>query len=1095
MKALVLNAVCCVLMIGLWAGDAAAQATAQLSGRVTDESGAVLPGATVTVTQTDTGFTRTDVTDATGTYVMPNLPTGPYRLEVSLSGFRSHIQTGIVLQVGATPAVNVVLALGGLEESVTVDAAAPLVDVQSAGISDVVENERIAELPLQGRQVTDLIVLAGAAVQTDVATTRGMPGSVAISVAGGQSFGVAYSLDGAIHNNPYDNLNLPLPFPDALQEFRVGTAGLSADNGMLAGASVNAVTKSGTNRLSGNIFEFVRDRRFNAKEFFAQVGPGGEREDDGLLRNQFGGTLGGPLVRDRVFFFGGYQGTALRLRPASNIAFVPTPAVLAGDFTTIASAACNGGRAITLAAPFVNNRLDPALFSPPAVNVAARLPASTDPCGRITYSTTDDSDSGQAIGRIDAQLSANHSLFGRYMATFFKEAPAYAKSDNILTTTNPGLDNLTQSFAIGDTVVIRSNTVNALRLAVNGVAINRYNEPFFGPGDIGAKAYAYFPNEIVILVTGGFNISGATASAGVFDTTSYQVGDDLTMVRGRHQLGLGANVTYWRSDQRAHANTAGQWAFDGSSTGLGMADFFAGHLSLLQLGGPPGANMEQLYTGLYGDDTWRMSDRLTLNMGLRWEPFLGQSMRDGRIQIFSLENFRQGVTSTQFLNAPAGFLYPGDPGFPEGTSGQKKQWRNFSPRVGVAWDVRGDGTMAVRSSYSLAYDFPAGGYHQQNVTSPPFGNRTRVINPPGGFADPYAHLGGDPHPVVPGPNVTYPPFGQFGVIDPDVNSPRVQSWNVTAERQLGSVWQVAASYLGSYSDRLWGLKALNPGVFLGVGPCTLDGVALRVCSTNANLDRRRALYLVKPSEAQFIGALDLHTSVGSQAYRGLRLSARRRSVDGVSINGNYTWSNCIGTPATGGTMPQSSTGYLMPDNPDFDRGHCIQNRTHLASFTAGYVTPQLAHRMLRAIASDWRLSGILSARSGSTLNIVSGRDNNFSGILNQRPDQISDDVYGAKTLDNYLNAAAFAQPAPGALGNTRYNSVQGPGFWEINLALSRLVRFTDIRTLELRIEAFNLLNNFNWGDPVTNFNSGAFGRITTQAGAPRIMQFGIKYGF
>jgi hypothetical protein len=526
-----------------------------------------------------------------------------------------------------------------------------------------------------------------------------------------------------------------------------------------------------------------------------------------------------------------------------------------------------------------------------------------------------------------------------------------------------------------------------------------------------------------------------------------------------------------------------------------MADFFAGRVSLLQLGGPPGANMEQLYTGLYGHDTWRASDRVTVNMGLRWEPFSGQSMRDGRVQIFSLENFRQGVKSTQFLNAPAGFLYPGDPGFPDGTTGQHKQWWNFSPRVGVAWDVDGNGTMAVRSSYSLAYDFPASGYHMQNVTSPPFGNRTRVIDPPGGFADPYAHVGGDPHPVVRGPNVAYPPFGQFGVMDPDINSPRVQSWNVTVERQLGTLWQAAASYLGSYSDRLWGLQALNPGVFLGTGPCTLDGVAIRVCSTNANLDQRRVLYLEKPSEARLIGALDLHTSVGSQEYRGLRLSVRRRSATGVTVNGNYTWSQCIGTPANGASMPQSSTGYLEPDNPDFDRGHCTQDRTHLASFTAGYVTPQVANRTLRVLVSDWRLSGILSARSGSWLNITSGRDNNFSGILNQRPNQVSDDVYGKKTLDNYLNAAAFAQPAAGTLGNTPYNSVEGPGFWEINLAISRLVRFTDTRTLELRVEAFNLLNNFNWGNPVTNFNSGAFGRITTQAGDPRIMQFGIKYGF
>src|SRR5213592_4191729 len=236
--------------------NAWAQGTAELNGRVTDESGAVLPGVTVTATQTQTGFSRTGVTDAAGSYLMPNLPVGPYRLEVALQGFRTYVRTGIVLQVGATPTINAVLGVGTLEETVSVEAAAPIVDVRSAGISEVVENERIVELPLQGRQVTDLLVLSGAAVQTAEATNRTSPGGVRISVAGGLPTGVGYSLDGATHNNPQENVNLPLPFPDALQEFRVATSGLTAQNGVHSGAAVNAITKSGTNRFSGNLFEF-----------------------------------------------------------------------------------------------------------------------------------------------------------------------------------------------------------------------------------------------------------------------------------------------------------------------------------------------------------------------------------------------------------------------------------------------------------------------------------------------------------------------------------------------------------------------------------------------------------------------------------------------------------------------------------------------------------------------------------------------------------------------------------------------------------------------------------------------------------------------
>src|SRR5688572_30383410 len=408
-------------------------ATAELNGRVTDSSGAVLPGVTVTATQTATGLVRTAVTDENGGYLLSNLPTGPYRLEVALQGFRTYVQTGIVLQVGATPTINAVLELGSLSETVTVDAAAPLVDVRSAGISAVVENERIVELPLQGRQVTDLLVLSGAAVQTGPATSRVLPGGVKIAVAGGLETGVGYVLDGATHVNPQENVNLPLPFPDALQEFRVATSGLSAQNGFKSAAAVSAITKSGTNRFSGNGFEFLRHHRFNATSPFAAIGADGKRMDDGLKRHQFGATLGGPIVRDRLFFFAAYQGTPVRQRPASNIAFVPTPAMLAGDLTTFTSPQCQGGRQVTLRAPYVNNRIDPALFSPAALNLARRLPATTHPCGEITYSLPADSDEVQALTKIDYQTGTKHAFFGRYLVTRFTQEPGYGGgSDSLL---------------------------------------------------------------------------------------------------------------------------------------------------------------------------------------------------------------------------------------------------------------------------------------------------------------------------------------------------------------------------------------------------------------------------------------------------------------------------------------------------------------------------------------------------------------------------------------------------------------------------------------------------------------------------------------
>jgi len=1090
------------LVLVLTSALALAQATAQLSGRVTDESGGVLPGVSVTVTQTDTGFTRSTVTDGSGTYVLPNLPIGPYRLEIMLTGFRTYVQTGIVLQVGATPAINASLPLGELAETVTVEAAAPLVDTQSAGISEVVEQERIVELPLQGRQVTDLIVLAGAAVETGRPNNRSFQGGVNISVAGGLQFGVSYLLDGALHNDPQNAAGLALPFPDALQEFRVATSGLNAENGVRSGASVNAVTKSGTNRFSGNAFEFYRDARFNAVSRFAPIGPDGEQMDDGLTRHQFGGTLGGPIMRDRLFFFGAYQGTKTSQQPADELARVPTAAMLAGDFTAFASSACQGGRAVTLRAPFVGNRVNPALFSAAALNLAGRLPTTTDPCGETLYSIPLDRTEGQYVGRLDFQRSANHSMFGRYMATTDDTLAAFSRTNNPLTTTEPALDNLQQALTIGDTHVFGTNAVNALRFAFTRTAVDRQNA-FFDPSDLGAKAFSYIPDQMTLNVTGGFDIGASTASKGIAQNNAYALNNDLSLITGSHQLGLGASVAYWKVDQQTWARGSGQWTFNGAATGLGMADFLVGRLTRLDHSGLTGITFDQRYLGAYVQDTWRASSRVTINAGVRWEPFFGQNLIRGAITTFDRAAFAQNVTSTVFRNAPAGLAYPGDPGFPEGATGLTRKWMNFAPRAGIGWDVHGDGRLAIRSSYGLTYDYPTGEFLSNPAASPPYGNRIRITDPPGGFDDPYGHLpGGDPHPLVPGPDIEFPPSATYASIDPGLNAPRIQSWNVTIEQQLGTNWQASASYLGRYSDRLWGFQAVNYGVFMGLGPCTINGRFFATCTTNANLQQRRVLSLSgeNPASAALIGILDAHTDVGDQSYRGLRLSVQRRAATGLSLSANYTLSRCYGLEME--TNAQFGDTYTDPNNPDHDRGYCVQDRRHIANATIGIETPQFDNAVLRTIASGWGVSAILSARSGSRLSVTTGQDTAFSGISDQRANQVSDDVYGDTEEDaqgrltNYLNRAAFERPATGTLGDSPRNGFVGPSYWNgVNLSLRRLINVVGTQTLELRIEAFNLLNSFSWGVPTTDLSSGQFGRITRQAGDPRIMQFGVKYGF
>src|SRR3954466_10703358 len=381
------------------AGTGLAQAVAgsQVSGLVKDSSGGVLPGVEVTMVKTDTGTSRTVITGTDGAYVFTNLAVGPYRLKVVLQGFNTYVQEGIVLQVNSNPTIDVALTVGNIGEQVTVTAESPVIETRSTGVGQVIDNQQVTEMPLNGRQATELIFLSGLATSApagDLNTNKNFP-TVTISVAGGQANGITYIMDGGTHNDPFNNLNLPTPFPDALQEFKVETSSLPARYGHHAASAVNLVTKSGTNAFHGDAFDFVRNYHLNARNFFAPV-------RDSLKRNQFGGTLGGPLVKDRLFFFGGYQGRIEKSNPPTSTSFVPTAAMLAGDFSAIASPACSG-RQITLAsgAGFVNNTINPALFNPVALSILKHVPVASDPCGRLQYGIPNNSTEQQNLGRAD----------------------------------------------------------------------------------------------------------------------------------------------------------------------------------------------------------------------------------------------------------------------------------------------------------------------------------------------------------------------------------------------------------------------------------------------------------------------------------------------------------------------------------------------------------------------------------------------------------------------------------------------------------------------------------------------------------------------
>jgi len=1082
-----------LLFVWISMADAAAQATAQITGTVRDQSGAVLPGVEISVTQIETGIMRTTVSNETGSFVLPSLALGSYRLEASLPGFRTYVQTGIELQVNSSPAINVLLQVGQVSDSIEVQANAAMVETRTVGISQVMETQRILELPLNGRTVESLLLLNGGAVDGGSMTNRALGGQ-RVSMGGGLAFGVDYKLDGANHMNYTSTSGNALPFPDALQEFDVRTSGLTAEIG--TGSAVAAVTKSGTNEFHGDAFDFVRNDLFNARNYFAI-------KNSTLKRNQFGGTIGGPIRQGKLFFFAGYQETTIRQDPANVQAFLPTAAMLAGDWTTVASTQCQS-RALTLRAPLVGNRIDPRLFSPAAVNVIKKLPKTDDACGLITYGQRTINNNGQGIGRIDYKQSDRHSLFGRYMVTGERKPSAW-KSDpsNILLVGDITNSNLGTSIAVGSTYLIGSTMVNSFRAAYNREMLGRYGNEWFSACDMGVNIYCgYTPKHMSLTITGGFNLNQTSKPNDFLFTKAYDASDDISLVRGTHQLSFGGGVNHTYHLALTSSLAAGVFNFTGEFTGAGLGDFMTGQLSTFQQGFTQRHEPQRWYPRAYVTDTWKATPSLTLNYGLRWEPYLPEQRLSGDAYNFDYSRFQQGIKSTVYLKAPAGFYYPGDPGFPNERAGQYKQWSQFSPRVGLAWTLTADGRTSVRSSYGYSYEIVGMEFSGELGTAPPFGGRVQVTAPPGGFDDPWRGVPGyNLAPVVLDKNITFGPFGLFISQPYNQKVPRTSTWNVSIQRQISTNSILSATYLASITTQIPGQEALNPSIYIPGGPCVLpDGKTYNPCSTSATSDLRRKLSLERYADGQFIGQLMDETAQGTQRYGGLLMGLQTRPAAGVNINTNYTWSHCVGDYNTSlkTAGPRASQTYNIRGNRRYDWGNCDTDRRQIFNLTAVLESPRFVNPAMRAIGTGWRLAPIYRLSSGSPLTVTLGQDlalNGGTGDLLQRPNQILGDVYGpVEPLQLYLNPNAFAVPAIATYGNMGRNSIRGPATWSFDLALSRSFTLREKQRLEFRGEAYNVTNSFRPQNPNTVLNNRTFGQLRT-AFDPRILQFALKFVF
>jgi len=1109
MKGPWMGGVLCVAGILLSASVSFSQAVSQISGTVKDQVGAVLPGVEITATQTETGIARTAVSNETGNYVLPNLPLGPYKLEAALPGFRTFVQTGIVLQVNSSPVINPALEVGQVTEQVEVQANAALVETRRSAVGSVIENQRIVELPLNGRNVTDLISLAGAAVSLPPVRAAWFLNLSPISIGGQAAFGTDYTLDGAYHRNYLTGTYMPIAFPDAVQEFKVESSGQSAERG--SGSSVSVVTKSGTNDVHGDVFYFIRnDGLGSAREYFAT-------KASTYKRNQFGGTVGGPILKNRLFYFAGFQDSIRRENPGTSIANVPTPAMMAGDWTAFASAACNLGTARTLRAPFVNNQISPSLYVAPAVYMTNKLldtlkqdGITPDACGRVTYNTPNNEDDRQYVGKADYQVSPKQSAFVRFLGTQQKVPAAFTLDPNLLNWTNTGLDQLAMSAAIGDTYTITPNIVHSFRFAFNRTAHRYIPNLAFSYCTAGVNMWCdENPRTIgAMSISGGFTMGSTSAKGEHWTGTSYAANDDLNWIRGTHLFAFGGGAWQGRVVEFTHFASTGQLNFNGSVTGLGMGDFFLGNLNTLFQGLPNTNATRQNSVNLYFTDAWKVVPRLTFNYGLRWEPFLPQSVTNGQISVFDMDRFLKGTKSTQFVNAPAGFYFPGDPGFP-GTSATYRHWNQFDPRVGLAWDPTGSGKTSIRAAYSFGYAYVPGITREDQAGSNPWGGRTTITSPPGGLVNPWqGYPGGNPFPYTVNRNLTFTPRGQFITTPYDLPTPTSYSWNIAIQRQFGPNWIASATYLGSRVMHLYLNVPINYAAQVN-GPIVTTGCAATAinCNATANTDARRVLSLLSPNEGQYVGNMDRWDPSGTQRYAGMTLSLEHKASHGMSMNANWTWSHCTGYFQ--GFNTKSDQTITVPNNPLFDRGDCDTDRRHMVNVSAVAQVPRLANNTLRAVLTNWQLAGIYRFASGTPLAIQDGTDRELTGINHQRPNlALPDQVYTGKSCAGcqYLNPAAFVPQPLGTVGNLGWNSIVGPTFWGLDMALSRNFQIREKQTIQIRADAFNVTNSFiplvtPTANPISgavpafvNVSNNLFGQILS-AQPTRKMQFALKYAF
>jgi outer membrane receptor protein involved in Fe transport len=1111
----------------------AQQITGNIHGTISDPSGALVQSAAVSVQQIETGLTRTASTDRNGSYLLVELPVGHYRLEVAAKGFQKYIQEGISLDVNETATVIVHLRVGSEAQQVEVNADAALIQNTVSNLGQTVMDREILDLPLDGRDFAQLGVLQTGVVPLTpglLAAGGGLRDNQGYAVDGQRPESNSFLIDGADNVNDVDAGFVLKPPIDAIAEFRIITHNANAEFGRNIGSTTNIITRSGSNRMHGAVWEFLRNDAMDASDYFTQsVQP--------LKQNQFGGTFGGPIVKDKTFFFAYYEGFRNR-QGETDSATVPSVPERTGDFSQLCTAPpvngqFNGGVCTDGSGNFLPNGQLFSLFTGAPVPVPNNAVPGIDQdptspvqqvlsffplpnSGPNTFTTTQTkSETNDQFGlRFDHYLSSSDTLNLRYMFSGGPTTDPLSPAGANVPGFPIGEDDRAQNFVAQETHIFSPTIIAVARVSyLRNKFLFGEHDNHESPTSLGFQYQPSLPLAAgpPFIQVGGYASVGdpITGPRNTFQNT-FDYSGSLSWIHGSHELKFGGGYRHDNINALQGIATNGFFVFAPFPYTDGFASYLSGNpVFFLQGVGNFQRGIRGQASNLYAQDTYKISPRLTLNYGLRYE------LPSPDTEIHNRQNlFVPGAQSKVFPSAPAGLLYPGDPGVPAGLIATDK--KGLAPRFGIAWDPTGRAQWLVKAAYGIFYEpyyTGQGGPLQSPISAPPF-LQTPQVNGPESFGNPYLNQ-----------NLFN---GQFAepmtilTLAPKLPLPYAQDWNLTVQKSFGRDWLAEVGYVGTTGVKLPRFVEGNPTVFVP-GAVTNDPPNCTLAtpcpiSTENNVNQRR-LYsgctLAQPTGCIYASA-GLIEGIANSSYNALEASLRKRFGHGLSFLASYTLAHSIDDVSsfniTGSASQPVAGENDLAQNP-FDlaaeRGRSMFDARQRFVLSYQWNLPFWNHPSTwhQHALGNWQLNGIFTAMTGGPFTVFDSSDNSLqggapeiTGFSANRPNLVGNANSGPRTAQEWFNINAFQKLAPDPLGRFQVfgdegrNVVAGPGYVNWDFSAFKNIQLTESKEFQFRGELFNLLNHTNFRLPVSDISSPNFGQIQQDVG-PRVIQVALKFLF